>query len=260
MKSIVMDESYRVKEGTSGNAFRDVWHKSDYWFFTDHYGVEGYNEEVTGELLKASDIPAGDYITGERASINGKPGSCSRSFLRNGESFLSINLLYSSINGRDLTDALRGMKLDYQMNFVVSFVEDETGVDMSDTFGRTFAIDRLILNKNRNFDNMGLVFDGEEFRPAPMFDFGTSFLCWDHHVDLTKPGELESRCDVKFAPFDAGLDDLCEMYPYAVNFDIRRLRLKNDLQGRILRNQMMKYYSLDVPVGHYFRFKRLLLT
>ena len=51
----------------------------------------------------------------------------------------------------------------------------------------TVTLDELILNDDRHFNNLGLLFDGDSFKPAPIFDNGKSLLVGHDHSSDQPP-------------------------------------------------------------------------
>lgn len=51
-----------------------------------------------------------------------------------------------------------------------------TGLDVTDYLKKIFMLDMIVLNEDRHVNNLAVIFDGTEFRPAPIFDNGVSLL------------------------------------------------------------------------------------
>ena len=68
------------------------------------------------------------------------------------------------------------MDYDDAIEYVINFVKTQTGLDIHEYLANTFCLDMLILNEDRHFNNLGIIYNGTSFRPAPIFDNGKSFL------------------------------------------------------------------------------------
>ena len=170
MKSINLDEQYRVQiDGTSDGA-QDKYYYQGTWYKTDSFGGEGKNEVLASQILACTDIK--DYITYEEVKINDVNGCCSSSFLKADEEYVSIYRLHRNIKGTDIAGVFSKMDFDDQADYIIDFVKKETGVDINHMLGELFWLDGIILNEDRHFNNIGLIFDGNSFRPAPIFDNG----------------------------------------------------------------------------------------
>ena len=98
-------------------------------------------------------------------------------FTRNeDESFITFYRLYKNVTGRDLAQACSTMDYDDAIEYVMNFVSQQTNLDIHEYLANTFALDRVILNEDRHFNNLGVIYDGTEFKIAPIFDNGKSFL------------------------------------------------------------------------------------
>ena len=68
------------------------------------------------------------------------------------------------------------MDYDDAINYVINFIKEQTNLDIHEYLANTFCLDMLILNEDRHFNNLGIIYDGTSFKTAPIFDNGKSFL------------------------------------------------------------------------------------
>ncbi len=176
MREIEIDERYAFTDKGTSDGTQVKYFKDNMWYKLDRYGGEGEAEELASTVLGLSGYPAKKYVTYHQALINGRPGCVSRNFLRRNEQFITLYRLYMNTTGRDLASVTRMMDYDDAIEFVLDFVLEQTDVDLREYLADIFILDELILNDDRHFNNLGLLYDGESFRPAPIFDNGKSLL------------------------------------------------------------------------------------
>ena len=68
------------------------------------------------------------------------------------------------------------MNYDDAIEYVINFIKQQTNLDIHEYLANTFALDKIILNEDRHFNNLGIIYNGTGFKPAPIFDNGKSFL------------------------------------------------------------------------------------
>ena len=175
-QEITIDSRYAITDKGTSDGTQIKYYKDNMWYKLDRYGGEGEAEELASAILGLSGYPKKKYVTYQQAMINGNPGCVSRNFLRKNEQFITLYRLYMNYTGRDLADVTQRMDYDDAIDFVLDFVLTTTGVDLHEYLADTFVLDELILNDDRHFNNLGLIFNGDSFRPAPIFDNGKSLL------------------------------------------------------------------------------------
>ncbi len=171
-----IDDAYLVRTSGTSDGTQDKYFKDNLWFKADRFGGEGLAEAATSRILKSSGFDSSKYVEYTPCLINGKQGCFSRNFLNNEESFITLYRLYKNVTGRDLAEVCSRMDFDDAIEYVISFVKDQTGIDIHEYLANIFELDRIILNEDRHFNNMGLIYSGTTFRTAPLFDNGKSFL------------------------------------------------------------------------------------
>lgn len=174
IQEIIIEPEYAVFDSGTSDGTQTKFFKNSKWYKLDRYGGEGEAEFIASKIMELSDYPEDKFVSYRQIYINGKPGCVSGDFLEKNESFITIYRLYMNSTGRDLMTVTSRMDYDDAIEFVLSFIKEVTDLDLREYLADTFALDSLILNEDRHFNNMGVIFDGEVFRPAPIFDNGKS--------------------------------------------------------------------------------------
>ncbi len=176
LQEITIDNRYAITDKGTSDGTQIKYFKDNMWYKIDRYGGEGEAEALASVILKLSAYPSKKYVTYHQIIINGLPGCMSRNFMRRNEQFVTLYRLYRNVTGRDLASVTQMMDFNDAIEFVLDFVLTHTAVDLRGYLADIFTLDELILNDDRHFNNLGLLFDGEFFRPAPIFDNGKSLL------------------------------------------------------------------------------------
>ena len=66
--------------------------------------------------------------------------------------------------------------MEDRIEYVVRFIKDSCGLDIIPYLKKAVTLDSIVLNEDRHFNNLALIYDGDGFRPAPIFDNGISLL------------------------------------------------------------------------------------
>lgn len=182
------DDSMKVDiDGTSEGA-QSKYYSGGYWYKTDSCGGEAYSECLTSLLLESSNLKSSEYVVYEFGQVNHQNACRSKNFLSNGEEFITLYRLFLNTTGRRLPEQIHKMdSMEEQIQFVLHFVQETTGTDLTHYFANIFALDCLILNEDRHFNNLGLIFNGESFREAPIFDNGKSLFVGNYSINHHLP-------------------------------------------------------------------------
>lgn len=225
------------------------YYEKGFWYKQDNIGYEGVSEYLSSKVLACSNIQ--EYVEYEQCTINGKAGCRCPSFLSDKESFLSLQRLYDTFHGGQLSERIRMMdSVKDRISFVVDFMLDITGLDMREQLGRITTFDMLILNTDRHFNNIGIVADisQNQYRNAPVFDNGNSLLSnlqeFPYDEDIVKNIE-----QVIGQPFSASLESQAMELGFGLKVDYARLNemLRNEQDSRALETlwiQLEKYESI----------------
>ncbi len=176
IEEFFIDDSFLVRTSGTSDGTQDKFFKDNLWFKLDRYGGEGFAETAASIILKESGIDSSKFVEYTPCLINGKTGCYSKNFLTEDESFITLYRLYKNVTGKDLAQICSHMDYDDAIEYVISFVKQQTNLDIHEYLANIFALDRVILNDDRHFNNLGIIYNGTDFRPAPIFDNGKSFL------------------------------------------------------------------------------------
>lgn len=173
-----------TSDGTQLKFFYD-----GYWYKEDSAEREGIVEYYVSKLLTFSSLPASEYVICDYGKINGKDGCRSKNFLKNDQSFITIERLHTNVAGRSMVEVFRGLKtMEERIEYVLGFVEKVTGLDLFDYFKKVFTLDYITLNEDRHFHNLGIIMDSMlNYKAAPIFDNGKSLLNGNTSRNLDLP-------------------------------------------------------------------------
>ena len=153
------------------------YYENGYWYKQDRIGYEGTAEYLSSKVLSCSNID--QYVVYERCRINGRSGCRSANFLRPGASYISLQRLYDTYSGGQLSEKIRLLNTTKErINYVVDYVKEVINLDIEEQLGKILSFDMLILNTDRHFNNIGIIADVAcgQYRNAPVFDNGNSLL------------------------------------------------------------------------------------
>lgn len=176
IEEFFIDDSYLVRTSGTSDGTQDKFFKDNLWFKLDRYGGEGLAETAASIILKESGLESFSFVEYTPCLINGKNGCYSRDFLSEDESFITLYRLYKNVTGRDLAQVCSKMDYDDAIEYVINFVKQQTNLDIHEYLANTFALDKIILNEDRHFNNLGIIYTGTSFKTAPIFDNGKAFL------------------------------------------------------------------------------------
>lgn len=208
------------------------FYEKGYWYKQNNIGYEGTAECLASKVLSCSNIT--DYVSYEKCKINGCDGCRSANFLSAGESYISLQRLYDTYYGGQLSERIRILEvLKDRIEYTVEFVNRAIGLDIKEQLGKILTFDMLILNTDRHFNNIGIIADVPKnvYRNAPVFDNGNSLL--------SNMGEY---------PFDIDLKVNIEKVigqPFAANLERQAMELGFGLKVNYLELQKILYDEPD---------------
>lgn len=241
-------EAMVMISGSSIGTQRKYYDKG-YWYKQNSVGYEGRAEYLVSKVMKYSNID--EYVTYENCTINGVSGCRSKNFIKEKESYISLQRLYDIYHGGQLSERIRIFdSISDRINFVKEFVQEYTGLDIQDYLGKLITLDMLTLNTDRHFNNIGIIVNPMEntFRPAPVFDNGNSLLS---NMALFPFDEPLEQCmeNVVGQPFSVNLERQAMELGYGLKVDYNGLKnaLVNEPYSRaleVLQMQLEKYEKI----------------
>lgn len=211
----------------------------DIWYKCDYLGYEGLSEYVASKLLKKSNVEECDFVSYETEQIQYKEkvffGCKSENFLKEGESFITLEKLFKEKYGKSLYIEMFKIgepiaRIEFLLSFISQYVNRQTFLVY---LVKTITLDTLILNEDRHTSNMGLIVTKEgKYRICPIFDNGAAFLSdTTLSYPLTKDViELIKNVDsktfsIKFDVQQEALDEINNTnYLLKFNFDLEYVR------------------------------------
>ena len=186
LPDISIDSRYLITESGTSDGTQIKYYYENRWYKIDRYGGEGSCEELVSHILKLSDFDQDEYVSYKSVRINNENGCVGDDFLSSDETFITLYRLHFNICGTDPAGVTSKMDYDDAIEYILDFVKKNTKLDISTYLANTFVLDALILNEDRHFNNLGLIYDGTGFRTAPIFDNGKSLFIGNMKYDPHK--------------------------------------------------------------------------
>lgn len=158
---------------SSSKGTQDKWSDGEFYFKRDRYGGEAEAEYLVSVFLFYQNFD--DFIRYEKVSED----ICkSPNFIPNGGSFITF---YRLLQQKGYTDEkinqLGSLQPKQQLDFIYSILL-ELGFSkdyLNYTFSRLFAMDSLVLNVDRHWNNFGIIaYNSGALDLLTLFDFGYS--------------------------------------------------------------------------------------
>lgn len=245
-----ISNKYIVKmEGTSEGS-QVKYRKGIWWYKKDHQGREGYTEYLVSKMLTYSNLKPSEYIQYEYGMINGFPGCRSKNFLKNGQELITFYRLYYSEFGKDLSKVIAEMEtMEERISYVTRFIRQSCRLDITDYLKKIFTLDTIILNEDRHFNNLAVVFDDDGFHPAPIFDNGVSLLTANKSIRQNLPLS-ENVKRVIARPFSGSHELLMNHFGKGFSLDYNAvldwlLTEEESLERDVLLYQISKFQNLN---------------
>lgn len=199
LKAIYIDPKFLYRDSSTSDGSQIKYNYNRKWYKIDRNGGEAESESLASLILECSSLQQNQYVHYDKVLINNDLGCVSDDFRTDieNEEFVTFYRLYKNINGRDLTSITSKMDYDDAIQYVISFIYDLTGLDITTYLANIFYLDEIILNTDRHFNNLGLIMYNNNFSPAPIFDNGNALLT-GYNYDTTPTG-IESCIKNVFA-------------------------------------------------------------
>ncbi len=245
LPNIEIDSRYLVTDTGTSDGTQIKYYFEKKWYKVDRYGGEGEVEFLASKIMELSGFDPDSYVHYEEVMINGEKGCVSEDFLKSGESFITLYRLHMNITGQDPAIVTSKMDYDDAIEYIVSFVRNNADIDIREYLANNLTLDALILNEDRHFNNLGIIFSGDTSRPAPIFDNGKSLFVGNSRYDANKP--MIDNKKVAFAKAFSGNYTLNRNYlrdHCTLNIDIENIQKYLQTQDLQSDNVYSRLYKL----------------
>lgn len=221
MFHINISEDYLVLDGGSSDGIQIKYFNNGYWYKTDAFGQEGMIEYLVSGILQYSSLRTDEYVKYEFGTINHQLGCRSKNFLKKDSVFITFQRLHKNVTGKGMNEAVNQIdSLDKKVDYVITFIKNVCGIDVTKYLQKTFTLDYLILNEDRHFNNLGLIMRSDEtYYTAPIFDNGKSLFCGNFSVKDNLSLE-ENFKRVVCQPFGYNHKKIYEFFGKGFNLDM----------------------------------------
>ena len=207
---VSIDARYLITDTGTSDGTQIKYYCDNKWYKIDRYGGEGLCEELASHIFKLSHFNPEEYVDYQSVTINDESGCVSDSFLKEDEDFITFYRLHSNITGKDPASITSTMDYDDSIEYIIDFIKKNTKVDVTTYLANTFILDALILNEDRHFNNLGLIYNGTKFHPAPIFDNGKSLFIGNKKYNPDK--DIKENKKKAFAKAFSGSFELNRSY------------------------------------------------
>lgn len=245
---ILSAEAMVMVSGSSIGTQRKFYEKG-YWYKQNNFGYEGLSEYLSSIILSCSNVS--EYVTYENCKINGRDGCRSGNFLKEGESYISLQRLYDTYHGGQLSKRIRLFDtVKERIRYVIEYVKEATELDMREQLSKILTFDMLILNTDRHFNNLGIIVDVSNnlYKNAPVFDNGNALL--SNVGEFNFETSLENNIEKAVGqPFSANLErQAWELgYGFKINYQELQKQLHKEPDSRameVLQFQLNRYENI----------------
>jgi hypothetical protein len=221
MFSETISTEYIVTQNGTSDGTQIKYFKDRYWYKEDNRGNEGLAEYLASRLLAFSSLNPNEYVIYEQGTINGKNGCRSKNFLHSCEELITLYRLYYTEYGKDLSTVISQMEnMEERIEYVLDFVMKSTKLNLEKYFSKVFTLDMIVLNEDRHLNNLAVIFDGNKFREAPIFDQGISLLTANQSVNWHFSIEENTR-RVIARPFSGSHEKMQSYFGKGFDLDIK---------------------------------------
>ncbi len=233
-------ETEGTSEGTQVKYFKD-----GYWYKKNNLGEEGLAEYLVSLVLSYSTLSPAEYVIYEQGLINGSRGCRSKSFLSEDEELITIYRLYQNAYFQNISAVQIPKSMEERIEHVLDFIRERCQVDFFPALQKIITIDTLVLNEDRHFNNIALLYSQDVFRPAPLFDHGMSLLTANRSVNWRAPISENVKKTIA-RPFSGSFTSMFEYFGVGFQIDYEGLykRLSEEPDSEelmVLKYQLERY-------------------
>ena len=161
-------------------------------------------------------------------------------------------------------------KYKYEIIYVINFIKENTGLDITDYLRKCITLDYIVKNPDRHFKNLGIKESNGEFSVAPIFDNGQGLMS---HMKILPYKSIDDNLDeIAFKPFSENINEMYDYFGpgFQVNFkQLENLLSQYDIKPNeygyeqlvILKHQIekLKNTELDINISLDEKIKRNIL-
>lgn len=205
MLEIRVSDRNLISRTTTSKGDQKKWHKQGYYIKANKFGYENIAESIVAELCR--NIRGLNFVDYHLCNILDEEvnkryfGCYSLEFKPEGFTFVTFDKLLRLYLPKLEYNRLGDMCGEQLYTVVCDFIMKVTKIDIFQYVNRCIALDALILNEDRHFNNLGVLIskDGVVY-PAPLFDNGLSLLSDKHDYPMQMNIDILVR-KVKSLPF-----------------------------------------------------------
>ena len=172
---------------TSSKGNQEKWFdkETNKWYKLDQFGYEALAETLISKLLEKSNISDDTPFSFakyqmERLNVHSRDrtGCSSESFLKSGQSIITLSHLFSRRLGISLKDKLASLPSDKKrIEYLATATAEFTGLkEFPEYLTLLFEADALFLNDDRHLNNIAVLEKNGSFDYCPIFDNGAGLL------------------------------------------------------------------------------------
>lgn len=210
---------------SKGNQLK--WCDNGQWYKADYLGYESLAECIVSRLLEKTNVS--NFVQYRIKTVNrgGRNLVCcvSNNFLKDDEEVITLQRLFRTYMGIEISEYIAAMGIKEKMQFVVNSVESITGMhDFGKYLALLLEVDALFVNEDRHFNNIAVIYNNKsnKYSFAPIFDNGASLFS---DTSISFPESMSvSEClnVVESKPFsfsfDEQIDAVEELYGYPLQY------------------------------------------
>ena len=247
----IIDNKFKVKTNHGSKGCQIKYCRNNYWYKIDNGCSEGKNEHIASIILKCTNLT--NYVYYESCEVNGYRACRSYNFLNENEMFVTfsdiIGTIYGVENPEDMIWSIRDVYKRYEFLVDVVKIYTNNKLDISEYLKIIFYLDLFILNRDRHLNNLGIITDisTEEFRPAPIFDNGLSFLggcqgmIYDKGIEYAVNKQNARTISGSFVEQVLASTQGVVNCPFKIDFKKLHKKLKNDKAVTNLHKLVLQY-------------------
>jgi hypothetical protein len=189
---IEVDDNDLILSSTSSKGNQMKWYKDGFWLKANRWGYEGIAECATSIVLSCSNLFKEMYVEYLPCKIiDGTEvysGCASKDFKPSGWSVITLHRIFEKFNVDQTPLTSSRYTTRDRVKYVVDAVNRCIDVDISSYLSVLLTLDAFILNEDRHFNNIALLYKDGLYDWAPIFDNGLSLLsdltAYPTHVPL----------------------------------------------------------------------------